>query len=162
MNEERKKLKKNMIGVWLVWSLMVLFLIAYVAICHMLIIYAKYESTVSPELPFDSLRNILIAISLFEIILVYILRKFLLKPRKKSPINGKSSTPTGKYLTVILISCALADSIGIYGLVLFLVRPNFPMLYAFTAVAAIVMIAFRPKFEEFERLALGMKEFEID
>ncbi len=57
-----------------------------------------------------------------------------------------------KYFTAVIISLALAESIGIYGLGLFFLGGGFETLYLFNVLSAIAMFFFRPKGEEFEKL----------
>ena len=50
------------------------------------------------------------------------------------------------------ITLAIADSIGIYGLVLFMMGEDFQTLYIFLFLAALIMFWHRPKTEEYEQL----------
>ena len=64
----------------------------------------------------------------------------------------------GHYAAVVIISLALSESIGIYGLVLFLLGGGFKTLYTFIAVSALAMVFYRPKREEMEKLAMAYKK----
>ena len=64
----------------------------------------------------------------------------------------------GQYIPAVITTLALAESIGIYGLLLFLLGGDFKTLYTFIIVSALAMIFYRPKREELERLALAYKK----
>ncbi len=93
------------------------------------------------------LLSTLFGLSLAQLGIAFFLRKFQLKPTES---NRKD--PVKTYATAVLVSCAFAESIGVCGLVLFLLRPDFQTLYMFIAVSAIAMIVYRPKREELEGL----------
>jgi hypothetical protein len=54
------------------------------------------------------------------------------------------------YTKATVITLALAESIGIFGLVLFFLGDSFQVLYLFIAVSAAVMFYYRPKRDELE------------
>lgn len=64
----------------------------------------------------------------------------------------------GRYTVVIIILAALSESIGIYGVVLFLISKNSLVLYQFITISAAAMIYFRPRKEELLQLASTMKD----
>ncbi|MBU2499127.1 MAG: hypothetical protein KKE57_09510 [Proteobacteria bacterium] len=57
----------------------------------------------------------------------------------------------------MMISLALSESIGIYGLVLFFLGDSLRTLYTFIGISALAIIYHRPKREELETLALAMQ-----
>ena len=78
---------------------------------------------------------------------------------KSALVPKQYSTPAlGKYTTVSIVSWALAESVAIYGLLLFLLGGSFKDLYLFVAVALAVMIYYRPKMSELVELASAMKD----
>ena len=81
---------------------------------------------------------------------------------KSKPVEGmvRWNTPPflAKYITTVIVSLALSESIGIYGFVLFLLGYNFQTLYTFMIVSALAMVFYRPKREELERLAMAYKK----
>jgi len=58
----------------------------------------------------------------------------------------------------MVISLALSESIGIYGLVLFLLGKNTMDLYLFILVSAGAMIMYRPRKDELLSLAQGIED----
>ena len=63
----------------------------------------------------------------------------------------------GKYTSAMLLSLALSESIGIYGLVLFFLGDSFQTLYIFIGISALGMFNYRPKREEIEKFAVAMQ-----
>jgi hypothetical protein len=63
----------------------------------------------------------------------------------------------GEYTTAMIVSLALSESIGIYGLVLFLLGDSFQTLYIFISISALAMFFYRPKREDLETLAIAMQ-----
>jgi hypothetical protein len=61
------------------------------------------------------------------------------------------------YTTAVIVSLALCDSIGLFGLVLFMLGDSFPTLHVFIGISALAMYFYRPKREELETLATAMQ-----
>jgi hypothetical protein len=78
---------------------------------------------------------------------------------RPSEPSSYSSQPQalGKYTTAVMVSLALSESIGIYGLVLFFLGSTIQTLYLFMVISACAMIFFRPKKEELAELAISMQ-----
>jgi hypothetical protein len=54
----------------------------------------------------------------------------------------------------MVVSLALSESIGIYGLVLFFLGESFRTLYIFLGISALAIFLYRPKREELEALTM--------
>jgi hypothetical protein len=76
--------------------------------------------------------------------------------------GDEHSTALGTYTTAAIVSWAMAEAIGIVGLVLFLIRPVILILYLFIGVSAIAMYVYRPKIEAVEELASAMTQGSSD
>jgi hypothetical protein len=95
--------------------------------------------------------------------ILYNQAKFARIPRSFSPPQYHYHHPAfEKYFRATLISTALSESIGIYGLVLFLLGKDWSSLYFLIIVSAIAMYYFRPKKQELLDLATEMtvKQFQ--
>jgi hypothetical protein len=62
-----------------------------------------------------------------------------------------------RYTTAMVVALALCESIGIFGLVLFLLGDTYRTLHAFISLSAVSMVYYRPKLEELETLCVTMK-----
>lgn len=151
---------KSMLTLWIIWMAMIGSLVMYVVICHLL--GDEIGRNVNPDFPIDSIGKILYLVAAVTLFIAFHLRKFMLSGRIKIPgithtgsgvITSKQPPHIAKYTIAMIISLALSESIGIYGLILFLLGDGFNNLYTFIGVSAIAMYFFRPKGYEIEMLA---------
>ena len=162
--QERDAIDKGMQTLWVIWVAMLGSLLIYIFICHQL-----GEGLIGAEgtqLPISLLRKIFFGVTAAELIMIYYLRRFMLKGR--SSVSGATITRgsatmsqppfVGHYTSVVIISLAFSESIGIYGFVLFLLGGGFKTLYTFIGISALAMVFYRPKREEMERLAKTYKQ----
>ncbi len=169
---EREQLKRGMLPIKVIWGAFLSALVIYVIICHQ--ISLLNEST---DMGFDGTTLLIIKITLaviafWSLVVAYFMRKFMLTI---PPMGSKTSfiqqilisiaqplayiqhQAVTKYMAATMLSIAFSESVGIFGLILFLISGEFITLYIFVIVAAIALYFFRPKFEELERLAIDLK-----
>lgn len=109
-------------------------------------------------LPIPIFRNILICVAVVEVFIIQIFRRLLLFPSAIHKLD-ESNIPTNQipvvfqYNKFIIISCALAESIGVYGLILYFVGASVTTLYLFLGASALVMVYHRPKKDDLVNLA---------
>lgn len=155
----KDKSEKNILTLWIIWGAMIVSLLMYVIICHLM--GDEMGQNANPDFPIDRMRKILYLIAAVTLFIAYQLRKFMLSGRLKglgtptgsSVITSKQPPHIAKYTITMIISLALSESIGIYGLLLFLLGDSFNTLYTFIGVSAFAMFFFRPKGYEIEMLA---------
>jgi hypothetical protein len=63
----------------------------------------------------------------------------------------------GTYLAMIVVTSALCESVGIFGLIVFLMEGDFLWLYVFVGTAAAAQILLRPRKEDLVNLAVHSK-----
>jgi hypothetical protein len=157
LNEtEKRGLEKGMIVLWLIWGAIFVSLLIYILVANMLVEEIKQASMEDFDLPL--MRNILIAVGVLEIFIIQLLRRYMLPKDNTSPSRKLQSSSTDSGLVKIMavytkatvITLALAESIGIFGLVLFFLGDSFQVLYLFIAVSAAVMFYYSPKRDELE------------
>lgn len=161
--QEKEMLSKGMRVLWIIWGAMLASLCIYLIVGHMIVDEIKIEG-ISPDI-FSLLRNILFIVALVELAIIPVIRKFILRtPAKISQssfgqqIPGTANHPAlAKYSSAMIVSLALAESIAIYGLVLLFIGKDFQSLYLFTGISAAAMLVYRPKIDELEKLAIGLK-----
>ena len=161
---ERTAIDKGMQTLWVIWAAMLGSLFIYIFICLQL--GEGLMGDEGAELPIGLLRKIFFVVAAAELIVSYYLRQFMLKGRSSAAAvnsaRGSSSLNqppfVGHYSAVVIISLAFSESIGIYGLVLFLLGDSFQTLYTFIGISALAMVFYRPKREELERLAKDYKQ----
>jgi hypothetical protein len=162
---EKEAVNKGMLTLWVIWAAILSSLFVYIVVCHLLGEEIRGDFAES-GFPFKLFRNILYGVVAAELLMMYYLRKFMLKWRPSAATTdmpGRSSSLhklpfVGQYTAIVIISLAIADSIGIYGLVLYLLGGDFKTLYIFIIISALAMIFYRPKREELEKLAVAYKK----
>jgi hypothetical protein len=147
---EKLALKNGMRIIWVIWSFMLLSLCIYVLVCHLL--KTDLWGIVDIGDTLTTLKYVLLIVSFADFGLIHFMRKMILSSSPK-----RYPSVIGQYTTAIIVSLALAESIGIYGLVLFFLGSDYQTLYIFNVLAAIAMVIYRPKMEELEKLNIAIK-----
>ena len=154
--EEVKVIEKGMIVLWFIWGAILFSLFVYIFISHTL--GDEIRKGASEEIDLSLFRNILMAVGIVEIFIIHFLRKLMLPKvpesyRAEMQLESSKADPVravALYTRAMIITLALAESIGIYGLVLFFIGDSSEVLYMFMAVSAALMIYYRPKRDELE------------
>ncbi|UCH08184.1 MAG: hypothetical protein JSV55_04120 [Deltaproteobacteria bacterium] len=164
---ERVTNEKGLRTLWIIWAAMAGSLLVYVFLCHQF--GEEIRPTGSHDLPLGLIRNILCIVTIVTLFLAHFIRKRMLEGRLGGSGAGlfepgatsSQPSPFAHYITVIIVSLALCESIGIYGLALFLLGDSFRTLHVFIGISALAMYFYRPKRQEFETLALAMQTKEM-
>lgn len=169
--EEKEELKKRMLTLKIVWGFSMAALALYVVVCHQIALLDE-----SSDMGFDGttlliIKSTLAVVAVWSLVVAYFMRKFMLTAWQKGPkskfiqrmftpkakLFTSSSQAAAKYTAAIIYSITLSESVGIFGLLLFLMSGEFLPLYIFVIVSAIALYFFRPRFEELEQLAIDLK-----
>jgi hypothetical protein len=168
--EERERLKRGMLSIKVLWGASLSSLVIYAIICH--VISNSWEDIGFDDFTLWLIRGTLAFIALVCLVVAHFSRKFMLsippKGSKRSPIQKiliLSVQPlayiqhqaAAKYMTATILSVAFSVSVGIFGLILFLISGEFITFYIFVIAATIALYFFRPRFEELEQLAIDLK-----
>ena len=99
------------------------------------------------------LRWILYLVSVITFVLGYYIRKMLMNSKRAlkgwSQAMGNDHHPAvARYTTAVVTVLAVAESIGIYGLILYVVFGNISDLISLMLFSAIAMFIYRPRREE--------------
>ena len=157
-DQERTRIKKAMIINWFIWFAMLFSLGMYLFVAYL----AGPDIRVDPlpETTYTTLMYILVGLGVVLLMVSFPLRRFMIRSVQKGndpdPQTGPSrpdiQTVIGKYATALIISLALSESVGIFGLVLFFLGKDFQTLNAFLACSAVAMIFHCPRVSEIENL----------
>ena len=138
-------------------------LFAYVRFCYLL----EYEKMTGaqPGFPLALATGVLYVAAIAELFLTYYFRRFMLKVRSDRSherlitraANLNKSPVMVKYSTAVIVSLALSEVIGTFGVILFFLGKDFGTLYIFIGISAVAMLIFRPKHKEFQRLSEAMR-----
>lgn len=119
-------------------------LIALVAICH---IYGDKIQIGMDEQPRIYIRTVLYVVAITTFPVMKFIRHVLVRLNQTAKGN---STPKSRYAVTIIISMAIAESIGIYGFAMYVLGDGYNTLYIFTILSALAMYLYRPKVEEYQ------------
>ena len=157
---ETEQLEKGIKTLYIIWLAMLASLGVYLGVCEFL--KKDWPLDIAPSLPVETIRYALAAVSGATLMGTYFLRRHLVQ--KQKPFNpGPTNLSQGqhpamaRYTVAVVISLALAESVGIYGLVLFLLSKDSMTLYQFMGGSAVAMIYFKPSKEELMSVVDQMK-----
>jgi hypothetical protein len=104
---------------------------------------------------FGVLKTVLYLFTLIIIVITRYIRRFILSGKGQYGQASENLQPLTlqKYTTAMIVAWALLESIGIFGLVLFLLGKNPMDLYLLILISAAAMLWYRPKKDELIGLA---------
>jgi len=171
--EERQQLDRGMLVLKILWGAFFAALVIYLIIGHM--VGTNAIDTKLDNFTFRVVTATLSVIACVILVTACFLKKHMLKAQAVSPrlriiqqILTAVTPPVplayhqavSKYIAALMICIAFSESVGIFGLVLFLISGKFVILYSFILVSSLALYFFRPRFEELEQLAIDMKRLE--
>ena len=158
-SEAATELDKAWTMIRIIWSVLVGSLGVYLLVC---ISVQDTLAPLSPGLPIAAMRVIFFGMAMVTVIGTSYLRKAMLQISESDPsavLARRHQQPAaGKYLTAIIVAMALCESIGIYGVVLFLLSKDAISLYLFILISATAMYYYRPRKEELMQIAVEMQK----
>lgn len=155
---EIEAINKGWRSIHIIWIAMLIALFVYLVVG--LSLKDIFQSSIQ-ESSLKILRYILYAISFVTFFSIKYVRRLILKSKNigLSQVIGVNSPAVVRYITATIVSLAMAESISIYGLVLFLLGKNTTDLYLLIFISAVAMIYYRPFKEQMIKLVNEMKEF---
>jgi cell division protein FtsL len=104
---------------------------------------------------FGVLKTVLYLFTFIIIVITRYIRRFILSGKGQYGQATQNFQPLTlqKYTTAMIVAWALLESIGIFGLVLFLLGKNPMDLYLLILISAAAMLWYRPKKDELVSLA---------
>lgn len=165
-NAELKELDDGWMIILIIWGAMLGSLAIFMVICHQ--IQDQIKVNLGIDFPFEAIKYTLYSFSILILTSIFYLRKAMLKvhttsynpKRPLSSVSKNQNVAVAKYLSSITIAMALSESIGIFGLVIFLLKKDWESFYLLFSVSAGAMVYFRPRKEELLNLAKRMKVME--
>ena len=162
--QEQAAINKGMRTLWVIWGAMLGSLLVYILVYHLL--GEGFKSSEGAVLPLGMLRKICAVLAAGALLTGYYLQRFMLKGRSGAARTAMIRRAAAlnqppfvtHYTSIVIISLTCAESVGLYGLLLFLLGDNFQVLYTFIGVSALAMVFYRPKREELEKLAPAYKK----
>ncbi len=126
--------------------MMLLMLAVYVFTC---LYYGNDVRLDNSDDPPVLIRTILYIIAIVSFPVTNLIRHIMLRLNQTMP----GDTPAkSRYLITVLVSLSISESIGIYGLVLFMLGDEVNSLYIFSTLSVLAMYLYRPKLEEYTEI----------
>jgi F0F1-type ATP synthase membrane subunit c/vacuolar-type H+-ATPase subunit K len=153
-----EEVKKGLMTLNIIWFAILMSLVIYLVVGLQV---KENMQTSMDAATFTTFKSILYGIAAITLVIARFVRKFVLSEKGgkffvKSRSRQTTQNPVlAKYTAAMIISLALTESVGIYGLVLFFIGKNALDLYLLIAVSAIAMLFYRPNKEEIIALSQG-------
>ena len=155
MNEQSYdfSLNKSWLTIRIVWTV----LFGSLGVYFLISTFVGAGREPAPDVPLGLLKNIFSGLAITLFAAAYIVRKKMIgavdADRRSSPrpAGAPDQAATGRYLTAIIVTATLSETIGAFGLVLFFLSGDAATLYQFLILSAIAMLTYRPRKDEFLR-----------
>lgn len=136
---------------WLLMSVMFLSLAIYLLICFTL--GAELQRPL-PEVTRVQIRTALYIVAILTFPTTNLLRHIQLRLNQTMPLTSTDYRAEAKkrYLVTVLVAAAAMESIGVFGLVLFIVGDDVNNLWILTGLSALGLFAHRPKLAEYSQI----------
>jgi hypothetical protein len=152
-----KELNRGLFVLKIIWSVMLVSLAIYLFVGLQV---TKNLQISTNEDTYTVFKSVLYILACLILIAAWYIRKFLLS-RKGQPVQATQALDhpiLQRYFVASIISWALSESIGVFGLILFFLGRSTTDLYILILIAAIVMFLYRPKKEDIISLAKENQE----
>ena len=145
-------LDRRMLAMRIIWCVILVSLAIYLFVG--LLVEKNLQNSLNED-TYAVFKSVLYVLTCVTLIITWYLRKFLMTRNSPSFQTNQVSESEilQKYFVASIVSWALSESIGIYGLILSLVGKNTTDLYILIFIAAIALFLYRPKKEDVIGLA---------
>ena len=141
---------------WVITGSMVFSLMMYVLLAHLL--GAELQGTISlAEEQRILIRTVFYIVAIITLPMTNLLRHVMIRLNQTMP--GPYS-PMRRYLVTVLVSMAMVETIGLFGLIMFVLGDDFNNLYIFTGMSALGMYLYRPKANEYRSIVEALTQAE--
>jgi len=149
--------RSNLTAAWLVTGTMLATLLAYLIFCHVL---GNEFRQPLPEAQRLTLRTVLYAIAIITFPITNLIRYLQLRLNQTMPMvkTDCRNVAKSRYLATVSVSMSLIASIGIFGLVMFILGDDFNTLSIFIGMSALGLFLYRPKADELEQIVAALAD----
>jgi hypothetical protein len=147
-----QELNKGMLNLKLIWFTMLASLGIY------LFVGLRVKTIVQVPMDKDTfaiIKKVLYVVAFITLIATVYIRKLFLsgKIQPRPPDQTSQHPALQKYTAATILALAMLESIGIYGLILFLIGKNTMDLYLLILISAAAIFIYRPRKDEVTKLA---------
>jgi hypothetical protein len=139
----KQQLQTDLLLAGIIRAMGLISLLAMVAVCH---IYGQQIQLGFDEQDRVWIRSILYVVAIITFPVMKFVRHVLLRLNQTMPGD---LAPKFRYLITIIVSMLVAESVGLYGLIMYILGDSFNTLYIFIALSALVMFLYRPQIDEY-------------
>ncbi|BCG65060.1 MAG: hypothetical protein methR_P2873 [Methyloprofundus sp.] len=143
MVTSEQQLQADLLLAGIIRAIGLMSLLAMVAVCH---IYAQQIQLGFDEQDRIWIRSVLYVVAITTFPVMKFVRHVLL--RLNQTMSGDLS-PKFRYLITIVVSMLVAESIGLYGFIMYILGDSFNTLYIFIVLSALAMFLYRPQIDEY-------------
>jgi hypothetical protein len=147
-----QELNKGMLNLKIIWFAMLASLAVYLFVG--LQAQTALQVTMDKD-TFAMMKKALYIVAFATLIATRYIRKLFLsgKIQHRPPAQTSQHPALQKYTAAVILALAMSESIGIYGLILFLLGKNTMDLYLLILISAAALFMFRPRKDEVIKLA---------
>lgn len=145
-----QKFDRGMLTLKVIWLAMLMSLVIYLFVG--LYVGTNVQSSINED-SLDILRVIFYMLSFAILMATRVARRLILKGKRYYQAATLQTSSLQRYLTAMIVALTMSETMGIFGLVLFLLGKNSIDLYLLVGVSAAAMIMYRPRKEEMIILA---------
>ena len=151
-----QQLKSDLMPHWSVVGATLSMLAAYVYICHYT--GTEWQQGVS-EQQRVVIRTIFYILTIIGFPLINLLRHIQLRLNQTMPGPKPAKN---RYFLTILISMTLAESIGVMGLVMYILGDDFNTFYIFIVLSTLAVFLYRPKISEYRAIIEALADHDTN
>jgi hypothetical protein len=147
--------KSDLISSWLFQATMLLMLGVYLIAC---LLYGDELQKQMPEAERIIIRSLLYVLAIITFPLTNLIRHIQLKLNQTMPFLGNDAKIEAKkrYFFTTMVSMLLIESLGVYGLLMFIWGDTVNTLYIFLGLSTLGMYLYRPKFNEYKSIITAL------
>ena len=146
-----QQLQSDLLSAGIIRAVSLMSLIALVAICH---IYADKIQIGLDEQQRIVIRTVLYIVAIMTFPLMKFIRHVLLR---LNHTMSSDKSPKSRYMLTIVVSMLVAESIGIYGFVMYILGDSYNTLYIFIMLSALAMFLYKPDQQEYKALVESLE-----
>lgn len=147
---DRDRLKADFVWPWLVAGVLLMTLLASVVACRMIGPELQHPL---PEEQRVLIRTVLYGMAIVTFPMTNLLRHIQLRLNQTMPLarpdTSQGDAAKSRYLTTVIVSMSLLESVGLFGFVMFILGDSYNTLYIFTGMSVLGLLLYRPKLDEY-------------
>jgi hypothetical protein len=108
-----------------------------------------------PEAQRIVVRTVFYGLVIIGLPITNLIRHIMLRLNQTMPGNKPANV---RYLITVMVSMILVESIGVIGLIMFILGDGFNTFYIFTGLSALGLYLYRPKADEYEAIVESLTQ----